>query len=372
MSWYSNSGDIVVSTRIRIARNINNLPFPHKMSSEQIKEFCAKIKDIIKDKEFSFGYLKFISADDAVSEISAMVERHILSPNFANNFSGKAILISEDETISVMICEEDHLRIQVILGDNKLDEALKIAKEVDKFFNESLDIAFTNELGFLTSCPTNIGTGLRASLMLHIPAIQNLKVIEPLSDSISKIGFTLRGLYGEGSKAEAGFYQVSNQVTLGITEEEAINNLQGIASQIVNREKEARKELSITELDDLTFRSLATLKAARILSSGEAANLISLVKLGVSENRIKDLDNSLLLKLFIETKPNTLQTKEGILTPNDRDVLRANIIREALKECDLYWNIILMDLPKTVITQLTLQLKRQKVLVIPMLEANTF
>ena len=336
MSWYSNSGDIVVSTRIRIARNIKNLPFPHKMNGEQIKDFCKNIKSIIKDQKFSFGSLKYISADDAVSEISAMVERHVLSPDFASNFSGKALLISDDETVSVMLCEEDHIRIQVILGDNKLNEALKIAKEVDEFFKSALDIAYTNELGFLTACPTNIGTGLRASLMLHIPAIQNLGVAEQLSESISKIGFTLRGLYGEGSKAQAGFYQVSTQVTLGITEDEAINNLEGIASQIVNREKEARNELNLTETDDLVFRALATLKGARRLTSSETANLISMVKLGVSAGRIKDIDNSLLLKLFIETKPNTLQTKHGILTANDRDILRANIIREALKECELY------------------------------------
>ena len=351
MSWYNNSGDIVISTRIRIARNIKNLPFPHKMNSEQIKSFCNDVKAAIKDQKFSFGSLKFIAADDAISEISAMVERHILSPAFASNFSGKALLISEDETVSVMLCEEDHIRIQVILGDNQLNKALDIAKEVDDFFNSALDIAYTNEFGFLTACPTNIGTGLRASLMLHIPAIQNLGAVQPLADSISKIGFTLRGLYGEGSKAEAGFYQVSNQVTLGITEEEAINNLQGIASQIVSREKEARNDMNLTETDDLVFRALATLKSARILSSGETANLISIVKLGVSAGRIKDLDNSLLLKLFIETKPNTLQTKHGILTPNDRDILRANIIREALKECELYWNIISTDLPKTAITQ---------------------
>jgi len=351
MSWYSNSGDIVISTRIRIARNIKNLPFPHKMNSEQIKSFCNDVKNAIKNKKFSFGSLKFIAADDAVSEISAMVERHILSPAFAANFSGKALLLSEDETVSVMLCEEDHIRIQVILGDNQLTKALEIAKEVDEFFKSSLDIAYKDELGFLTACPTNIGTGLRASLMLHIPAIQNLGAVQPLADSISKIGFTLRGLYGEGSKAQAGFYQVSNQVTLGITEQEAINNLQGIASQIVNREKEARNDMNLTETDDLVFRALATLKSARILSSGETANLISIVKLGVSAGRIKDLDNSLLLKLFIETKPNTLQTKHGILTPNDRDILRANIIREALKECELYWNIISTDLPKTAITQ---------------------
>lgn len=336
MSWYNNSGDIVISTRIRIARNVRNLPFPHKMNSDQIKDFCSKVKDAIKIQKFSFGGLKYIAADDAISEISAMVERHILSPAFASNFSGKALLISEDETVSVMLCEEDHIRIQVILGDNQLKKALDIAKEVDDFFNSALDIAYTNEFGFLTACPTNIGTGLRASLMLHIPAIQNLGAVQPLADSISKIGFTLRGLYGEGSKAQAGFYQVSNQVTLGITEEEAINNLQGIASQIVSREKEARNDMNLTETDDLVFRALATLKSARILSSGETANLISIVKLGVSASRIKDLDNSLLLKLFIETKPNTLQTKHGILTPNDRDILRANIIREALKECELY------------------------------------
>lgn len=335
MSWYNNSGDIVVSTRVRIARNIKNLPFPHKMNQEQIDKLCNDVKNAFEGQTFSFGELKYISANDAVNSISAMVERHILSPDFASNFSGKALLISKDESVCIMLCEEDHIRIQVILGDNQLSKALDIAKEVDSHLNKSLSIAYNQDFGFLTACPTNIGTGLRASLMLHLPAIQNLGAVQSLADSISKIGFTLRGLYGEGSKAEAGLYQVSNQVTLGITEQEAISNLEGIANQIINREKAARDELNSVQTEDTVFRALGTLKSARILTSNEAANLISLVKLGVSVGKIKNINNSLLLKLFIETKPNMLQTKHGILTPNDRDVLRANIIREALKECEL-------------------------------------
>ncbi len=336
MSWYKNSGDIAISTRIRIARNIKNLPFPHKMNDEQIKELCNTVKKALDNKEFSFGKLNFITTNSAEIEIPSMVERHIISPDFAASFLGKAMLLSDDETVSIMIAEEDHIRIQVIMGDNNLEEAFKKAKEVDSVLIKELDIAFSDELGYLTACPTNLGTGLRASLMLHIPAIEGMGVIPSLKDSISKIGFTLRGLYGEGSSAEGGFYQVSNQVTLGLTEEDALNNLKGIVEQIISREKTARNEYGKEKLEDTVFRALGILKSARIISSSETAKLVSRIKLGVSMGILKGISNSLPVEIFIETKPNMLQSKNGLLTPNDRDILRANIIRERLKECELY------------------------------------
>ncbi len=334
MSWYNNSGDIVISTRVRIARNINNLPFPHKMNNEQIVELCSKIKKAVENKEFSFGKLNYISCDSAKSEMSSMVERHIISPNFATNYNDRAFLLSDDETVSIMIAEEDHIRIQVIMGDNNLEKALEIAKEVDNTLLENLDIAYSEQLGFLTACPTNLGTALRASLMLHIPAMESIGVVPSLKESISKIGFTLRGLYGEGSKAEGGFYQVSNQVTLGITEEDAIKNLKGISEQIISRETTARNEFNKDKLEDLVYRALGTLKYAKIMSSSEATGLLSTLKSGISQGILTHLDKSLPIKLFIETMPNMLQTKHGILTPSDRDILRANIIRESLKGCE--------------------------------------
>ena len=336
MSWYKNCGDIAISTRIRIARNIKNLPFPHKMDNEQIAALNNMVKTALEDKEFSFGKLSFILADNAKSEVPSMVERHIISPDFAGAYSGKAMLLSADETVSVMLAEEDHIRIQVILGDNNLEKALSIAQEVDEVLKDKLDIAFSDDLGYLTACPTNLGTGLRASLMLHIPAIESMGAISSLKESISKIGFTLRGLYGEGSSGEGGFYQVSNQVTLGLLQEDAVKNLQGIAEQIIAREKSARSELNKEKLEDTVYRALGILKSARILSIAETAKLISRIKLGVSVGILKDIDSSLPIEIFIETKPNMLQSKNGILTPNDRDILRACLIREKLKECETY------------------------------------
>lgn len=346
MSWYNNTGDISVSTRIRIARNINKLPFPHKMTKEQIVDFTKQVKEVFKDKEFSFGKLTFINCNDAIKELPSMVERHIISPDFAANYENKAMLLSQDETVSIMLCEEDHIRIQVIFGDENLNKALDIAKEVETVLLENLDIAANQDLGFLTTCPTNLGTGLRASVMLHLPALASFKTISSLADSISKIGFTIRGLYGEGSKAEGALYQISNQVTLGISEIDAINNLKNIVNQIIEREQKAREELDKNILEDTVFRAFALLKGARILSSSELSKLISNIKLGVSMGIINNIPKSLPIELLITTKPYMLQNKHGILTANDRDIIRATTIREQLGEYNLVWNTTLMALQK--------------------------
>ena len=335
MSWYKNTGDIVISTRIRLARNIKNLPFPHKMNESQIETLCQDVKNIFINKKFSFGKLNYISLENAGNELESMVERHIISPNFAANAKNRALLISDDESVSIMLCEEDHIRIQVIKGTNTLKESYKIAKEIDKVINENLDIAYSENLGFLTACPTNLGTGLRASLMLHLPAIEMHGGISSLVQSVSKIGFTVRGLYGEGSKAFGSLYQISNQVTLGLLEEDAVKNLDGIVEQIINQEKTARKDFSKEKLEDMVFRALGTLKSARIMSSSEMGNLISLIKLGISEGIIKDIEKNLPMRLFIETAPNMIQKSNGRMTPLDRDCLRAKILREELKKGDL-------------------------------------
>ena len=305
------------------------------MNESQIETLCQDVKNIFINKKFSFGKLNYISLENAGNELESMVERHIISPNFAANAKNRALLISDDESVSIMLCEEDHIRIQVIKGTNTLKESYKIAKEIDKVINENLDIAYSENLGFLTACPTNLGTGLRASLMLHLPAIEMHGGISSLVQSVSKIGFTVRGLYGEGSKAFGSLYQISNQVTLGLLEEDAVKNLDGIVEQIINQEKTARKDFSKEKLEDMVFRALGTLKSARIMSSSEMGNLISLIKLGISEGIIKDIEKNLPMRLFIETAPNMIQKSNGRMTPLDRDCLRAKILREELKKGDL-------------------------------------
>lgn len=333
-SWYTQTAadnDIVISTRIRLARNLENIPFPSKMNGEMLDDVKYKVKKALLDSDTPFAKsLRFISMEDIpVSEIYAMVERHIISPEFAKNGKNGAVVISEDESICIMIGEEDHIRIQVILAGLQLDKAYEIAENLDRILCGCLNIAYDEQLGFLTECPTNIGTGLRASVMLHLPAMEGSGGVAEISDSIGKIGFTVRGMYGEGSKSKASLYQISNQITLGITEKNAIDNLNLIARQIAEKEREERKQLPLIKLQDIVFRAYGSLKYQRILSSDEMMKQVSKLKLGVSMG-ILSIDPALPFKIFMETQPNMLCRKYGEKTPEERDILRADIIREML------------------------------------------
>jgi protein arginine kinase len=332
-NWYSdntNSNGIAVSSRIRLARNLKGFPFPSRMTAEQRKELNYKVRDAILNSNTPFAKsLKYIDMENVPeTQKYAMVERHIISPEFANKTENTAIILSADESISIMIGEEDHIRIQVLLAGIKLKEAYDIAERIDSLLYGDLNFAFDSKLGFLTQCPTNLGTGLRASVMLHLPVLENNGQMQDLSNSISKIGFTVRGMYGEGSKSAASLYQVSNQITLGLSEKNALDNLEIITTQLINKELEERKNLNPLQLEDICYRALGTLQNARILSSGEMMNLISRVKLGESMG-ILTLTLS-PIKILIEAQPFMLMQKYGIMEPNDRDIYRANMIREAL------------------------------------------
>lgn len=333
-NWYMSAekqNDIVISTRIRLARNIEGLPFSSKMNSTQREELNTAVKDAILCSDTPFAKkLKFICMDDVPkNEIFAMVERHIISKEFAANCVGRAIIISEDESICVMVGEEDHIRIQVILGGFQLEEAYNIASSIDDILAVRLKFAFDSELGYLTECPTNLGTGMRASVMMHLPLIHENNTVSKIKEAIGKIGFTVRGMYGEGSKAAASLYQVSNQITLGITEKNALSNLTLIVNQIAQKENEARASVPGIKLEDIVFRAYGVLKNQRILSSEEMMELISKIKMGVSMG-ILEIDKSLPMQLFVETQPYMLCRKYGEKSAEERDVLRAQIIRERL------------------------------------------
>ncbi len=332
-NWYQSSGPkdgIAVSSRIRLARNLSGIPFPSRMTNEQRAELNKRVKAAIIESNTPFAKnLKYIDMRDVPeNQKYAMVERHIISPEFAAIKGESAIILSADESISIMIGEEDHLRIQVIYPGLQLSEAYDIAERIDSLLHGSLQFAFQKSLGFLTACPTNLGTGLRASVMLHLPALENSGEIETLSSSIGKIGFTVRGMYGEGSKSSASLYQVSNQVTLGLSEKNALENLSIITTQLMEKELESRNKLDKISLEDICYRALATLKSARILTSEEMMKLISRVKLGLSMG-ILNIEAS-PIKLLVEAQPFMLMKKYGILEPKDRDIYRANMLREAL------------------------------------------
>lgn len=327
--WYKDSlsaTDIVVSSRVRLARNLSSLPFPCRMSVDMLNSLKNKVKAAISDFKIK---LNFIEMDDVPqNEIDAMVERHVISPDFAKNSSGRAIAISDDETISIMIGEEDHLRIQVIKAGLSLKEAYEVADEIDTELHSKLEFAYDSELGFLTECPTNIGTGLRASVMLHLPLLESSGEMSGIYDALSKIGLTIRGMYGEGSSSAGSLYQVSNQITLGISETAAIENLIAISDRIVERELGRRSETDKIEIEDLVMRAYGILKNARTLASDEFVKLISRIKLGINMGIIES--NIHPIDALVEAQPSMLMRRFGTMTPRERDETRAKMIREIL------------------------------------------
>ena len=337
-SWYneiSKDDNVVVSTRIRLARNLSGIPFPSRMTAEQLEELKQRVKNAISESNTPFAKsLKYIDMNAVPElEINAMVERHIISPEFAAKVKDRAIILSEDESISIMIGEEDHLRIQVLLGGFQLEKAYDIAERLDTLLYDNLHFAFDDELGFLTECPTNLGTGLRASVMLHLPVCETTGDITTLSENINKIGFTVRGMYGEGSHSSAALYQISNQITLGISEKNAIDNLKIITTQLIEKEQLSRKNLERVKLEDTVFRALGTIKGSRILNGREMMNLLSRIKLGVSMGILETDKNP--FAILVENEPFMLMRKYGEMSPEERDIKRAKALREEFQNSSL-------------------------------------
>jgi protein arginine kinase len=245
---------------------------------------------------------------------------------------GRALLLAQDESISIMINEEDHLRIQVMQEGSNLDQVYDIADKFDTMLNERLHFAFDDNLGYLTQCPTNLGTGMRASLMLHLPALQESGTMSRVANNLSKLGLAIRGTYGEGTEAIGALYQLSNQVTLGLSEREAIANLNSIAMQLVAQERSARETLvKSIEAQDGICRSVGILQNARMLSNNEFMKLISNVRLGIATGLIANIPYDLISSMIAQVQPATIMLPSGKkLTPSERDALRAKIVSERL------------------------------------------
>lgn len=328
----TDSNNIVLSSRVRIARNLDKVPFPHKLSEYESKDVISKVQDgffkAIKDKEsFRLINLDEISKD----EIQYYVEKHVISKKLSENKNG-AFILNKDETLSIMINEEDHLRIQSITSGLNIKEAYDEANKIDDFLEQNLNYGFDEDIGYVTACPTNLGTGLRASAMLHLPAITLNNEMNGVLKALTQMGMTIRGIYGEGSKAEGNIYQVSNQITLGISEEEIIRNLQGTVSQIVNQEIKTRELVNNKfkyELEDKIFRSLAILKNSRLLSTEEGLELLSNVRLGVEMGIIENITQQFLNELLVDCQPSSLKRilcKD--LSNNEINFQRAKLVRE--------------------------------------------
>lgn len=337
LNWYLQNGkdsDVVVSSRIRLARNLKEYPFITKCKKEDLEKIEEEIKEITPSLGYGIKFLKLKDIDDITK--MTLVEKHIISPNFAlNKQNTGAMLINDDENISIMINEEDHLRIQVLGAGLDLDNLMNLAIEVDEKIQSNVNYAYSEKYGFLTACPTNVGTGLRVSVMVHLPGLARTGNIRKILEVINNFGMNIRGIYGEGSKVGGDMYQVSNKQTLGISEAEVVKNLKLITEKIIEQERLARKILArdSIELEDRVYRAYGTLTNAKKISSTEARDLLSEIKLGTDLGIIKELDDLKVKKLELYTKPANLQKYLGKqIESYERDIRRAEVIKQIIGE----------------------------------------
>ncbi len=326
---------VVVSSRIRLARNFENIPFPSKISQDEafsvvMKKTYDSIQKLGDYKIYTMETLPSLSRQ-------VLFEKHLISKNLIEEPNFSAVVLSADEKISVMINEEDHIRLQCILDGFNLDEAYKQINVVDDAILKDNNIAYTTELGFLTACPTNLGTGMRASVMLFLPALSMLGKIDELVDVVHKFGLTVRGATGEGSAADGFLFQISNQVSLGLSEEKIIEKVKNTVLKICDIELNARSELMLRDpelITDECMRAYGLLSCAYKMTSKEFNTLFAKVKLGVCLEILKCKDKELLKSIEKIVQPATLlEVSQKELDGDERDVFRAEYLRKTLKGC---------------------------------------
>ena len=333
--WLKGSGpesDIVMCSRIRLARNLATYPFINRASRGERTDIEREFKAALSEGNLDLAYLDV----QALSPLDRqfLFERHLISRDHANAEGPRGVAIGPEENVSVMINEEDHLRIQVMNSGFMLSEVWDRINALDDRIEETLTYAFSPQLGYLTACPTNVGTGIRVGVMLHLPALVQTKQIDKVFRALHKINLAVRGLYGEGTQAFGDFYQISNQQTLGKSEIELIKNLSDVVPQIIAYERQARKALVEERrqyLHDKVSRAYGVLKTAQTISSEETMLLLSDVRMGINLNLIDDLEISTVNELFIHTQPGHLQKLQGRpLEVDERAVARATYLRSRL------------------------------------------
>lgn len=329
--WYediSNDSDVVISTRLRYARNIAGYKFPHMMNNNE----QAKIIKLIENVRLKDNYKLFKMKDIDVDTENSLMEKHLISKEFVGNDNG-AIIVSDKYNILCMINEEDHLRIQSFESGFNPDKAYNNLVEFINMLEKDIDFAKNDKYGYLTACPTNVGSGFRVSFMLHLPALAKIKMLNKLFNQITNIGISVRGFYGENTKGDGYIYQISNQKTLGISDKEIIENVTTVVKTLIEQERKAREILKKNNLylEDEVYRAYGTLKYSRVINEEEALKLLSRVRLGVSTSIIKEVDLKKIQNLMINIKPYTLKLilKQDI--ENDEDKVRADYIRKELK-----------------------------------------
>lgn len=341
--WLRGTGpdsDIVISSRLRLARNLSGYPFLSKLNNEQEEEIVDQFEEALKQAPTTKTalYVRYNHLTDLDRQF--LLERHLISREHASEKGEKAVAVTTNEVVSIMVLEEDHLRLQTFQSGLNLLEAWRIIDAVDTELEKKLSYSYHKDLGYLTACPTNVGTGLRASCMLHLPSLVMTKQVHKVLQALAKLNLAARGLYGEGTQAIGNFFQFSNQMTLGQREDEIIDNLVSVIRQVIEHEKEAREYLRAkrkSKFEDQIWRGLGTLKSARLISSQEAMQLISLVHLGIQMGLFgQDMSQKDLNSLFLLIQPAHLQKLTGKnLNSSDRDVRRADLMREKLSKITL-------------------------------------
>ncbi len=338
MAWKANenTSDIAISTRVRIARNLKNTIFPHKASVDTLEKICTDVCKAILDsnsyisKEFNYISIENINED----EKETLIEKHLISPNLALKKSGAGALINKDEQISIMINEEDHIRIQCILPGLSLENAYDMANKIDDLLEEQIEYAFDEHYGYLTSCPTNLGTGVRMSVMLHLPALTLTHNISGILKTVSRYGLTIRGIYGEGTESTGDLFQISNQNSLGMTENEILLNVKAVTKGVIKRERELRNMLFEKDnyaIRDKIMRSYGILSYAEIIDIKEAMQLLSIIRLGIDMGIITNITIDKINEIIKNIHPAILKNIIEIEDKDNIDQKRAEYIKNRLR-----------------------------------------
>lgn len=344
LKWYEESADnsdIVISSRIRLARNLSKYPFSPKLSKAQAKEMIKELESELSSLSISpdrpFHWIQVSNLSDV--EKVAFVERHLISETLAAKEDSTAALISEDEVVSIMFNEEDHIRIQTMSGGMNLEKAFSTANEIDDAINKKFSYAYHERLGYLTTFPTNVGTGLRVSYMLHLPGIARTKKLGSISSDIGRFGVTIRGMSNDKENGIGNLYQIYNQKTLGRTEAELIQELSTIANQIIKQERRVRNKMMQEEnrtlLEDTLLRSYGLLKYCKSLEIEEGMNLLSNVQFGVTSGIIQldSKENFSIYSLMMGIQPAHLEREANrTLKKDERDILRAEYVKKHLPD----------------------------------------
>ncbi len=340
--WMEGEGPdarIVISSRVRLARNLAGQPFPHLMSQEAGQAVVRLVRDAISDPavQEKLGSLFYVPLDELLPlDRQILMEKHLISPQHAQDEQpSRGVAMCPDEAVSIMVNEEDHLRIQVLLPAFQLGAAWQLANLVDDVLESKLDFAFDEQYGYLCCCPTNVGTGLRASVMMHLPALAMTNQASGVFTALSKVGFVVRGLYGEGTEAKGNLFQVSNQVTLGLSEVEVLDKLATVSRQVIEQEQMGRRSLMKErplQIEDMVFRAYGILTNARLLNSDETMFYLSCLRLGIDLGLLHNVSNRTLNELLVRTRAAFLQKDNESIDAFNRSQKRAAIIRSALEK----------------------------------------